>query len=617
MHETPHEDLISQAEAAAARGELARAERLFAEFLTSSPENWNARFDLATVRIKMGRLDEAIKDLEQVLAAVPEFLPALKWLSGLYLNSNRFEEAAIICEKTVKLHPNQAEPLNALGVCYLELGRYSDAVRVFSEATQLRPDVTALRLRLGSALLGQNNFAGALREFQEALRLEPANLAAKKSVAECLIKLGLFEQAILACRSVLLTDSSDLAAKEILGRSLFELGRFEELDAHMSSVLETEGENYGPLVTAGHFRMDVGDFESARSYFERAIAVEPDRGPAYFGLIQAGLGAEVDPTLIEKMLAISTAASLDDNELTQVNFALGKVFEDRNEFEKSMSHYDLANRHVLRGMSLSHSYDRAGIESQVDETIRTYTKEFFERNRHLGDPSELPLLVIGMIRSGTTLTEQVIASHPQCEGAGELKYWELQQAQSGPYQKRNPKSDDVSLACNEYLETLRKHGRTSLRVVDKMPGNYYHVGAIHLHFPNACFVHLKRNPLDNCLSIWTTHFAIPSAFVGSKSNIVHCYRQYLRLMEHWKTVLPSDRLIEVEYESLVSDKERVIRDLISSCGLSWDEKCLHQEQRKSRVQTPSRTRVRSAIDTSRVQRWKKFEPWLGEFINLV
>ena len=301
---------------------------------------------------------------------------------------------------------------------------------------------------------------------------------------------------------------------------------------------------------------------------------------------------------------------MSPQERTQLHFALGKIQEESGDYRSSMDRYDQANRLVLARMNATRPFDIRRTEASVDRMIRVYTKESLDSHRPAGDPARLPLIVFGMPRSGTTLVEQILASHPEVAGAGELSFWTQEE----------PSVDDGSASilatAAEYQRLLRDIGPSHKRVVDKYPGNFLSAGAIHKHFPNVTMVHVKRNALDTCLSMWSTYIPTPPGFFGDRNNVVQFYRQYLRIMDHWRSVLPADNLIEVEYERLIADPEPVIRRLVDDCGLDWSESCLHPERRQGRVTTASVSRVRAPIDATRIERWKKFEPWLGEFEQL-
>jgi hypothetical protein len=214
-----------------------------------------------------------------------------------------------------------------------------------------------------------------------------------------------------------------------------------------------------------------------------------------------------------------------------------------------------------------------------------------------------------MMRSGTTLTEQILSSHPKVKGGGELFFWSENALRA--------LSGDKAPFGAEYVELLKKIGPEEERVTDKMPSNYRFVGLIHSALPNARLIHVRRSPVDTCLSIWATPNHLPSEGGHIKRDIVFVYKEYLRMMEHWRSVLPKNRFFEVDYEELVANREPVTRRMVEFCGLKWDDACLSPERNTRTISTPSLWQARQPIYNSSVERWRNFEPWLGDFRDLL
>jgi len=230
--------------------------------------------------------------------------------------------------------------------------------------------------------------------------------------------------------------------------------------------------------------------------------------------------------------------------------------------------------------------------------------------------SETPVLIVGMMRSGTTLVEQILSSHPEIGAGGELTFWGDAAAKLDHLAADRTDDSSWQKLSSEYLALLGRFAPDAIRVTDKMPHNFLWLGLIHTVFPAARIVHCRRNPIDTCLSIYFTHFGVAKDFAYDRKNIVSFYEQYDRLMAHWREVLPKDRLIEVNYEELVADRESVARKLISFCGVDWNDACLRHEKNERAVTTASMWQARQPIYTSSVERWRRYEPWLGEFNRL-
>jgi hypothetical protein len=306
--------------------------------------------------------------------------------------------------------------------------------------------------------------------------------------------------------------------------------------------------------------------------------------------------------------------NLADRDRVNLHFALGKARDDLAEYEQAMRHFDEANRIEAQLQKLAgRTSHRKEYAAEIDRIIETYTPEFFARQKPFGCASELPILIVGMPRSGTTLVEQILSSHTKVDSGGELTFWSEQfpaLAEVAPIEL------DPALTRNlatEYLAVLRDISPAAERVTDKTPGNFQLLGPIHLIFPQARITHCRRNPIDTCLSIYFTYFGTMKDFTGDRGDIVFFYEQYLRLTAHWRRVLRADRFLEIDYEVLVADRERLTRHIVEFCGLEWDEACLHSERNRRVIKTASNWQARQPVYTTSVARWRHYEPWLGEF----
>jgi hypothetical protein len=219
-------------------------------------------------------------------------------------------------------------------------------------------------------------------------------------------------------------------------------------------------------------------------------------------------------------------------------------------------------------------------------------------------------------RSGSTLTEQILSSHPDVAAGGELEFWASRDAPRQDTFGITATPEATRRLAEDYLTTLRAFGKDAKRVSDKALNNFLLLGIIHRVFPNATLIHCRRHPIDNAFSLFTTNFGTNFDFVATRSDIVFYFRQYQRLMAHWRNVLPADRLIEVDYEALVADPEPQARRLIAACGLEWNDACLAPHRNTRTINTASLWQARQPIYRTSVERWRRYAPWLGELLDL-
>jgi tetratricopeptide (TPR) repeat protein len=362
----------------------------------------------------------------------------------------------------------------------------------------------------------------------------------------------------------------------------------------------------------GHELTEAGRFDEAAASYERCIALAPGSAAGYFGLVTSRRVTDADRPLIERMEARLAASEMPDPQRMTLHFAAGKALDDLKDYAAAIRHFDAANG--IRGRLKR--YDPTYFERKVDALSARFTRELFEARKVMGNDDPTPVLVLGLPRSGTTLIERIVSSHPQVAGGGELRYWN-DQGLAGADADIDRLARAADGIRTGYLRLLRKIGPKALRVTDKMPFNFLWIGVIHLLLPNARFIHCRRNPIDTCLSIYTTHFQNGWGVASDRAGLANYYRQYLRLMEHWRSVIPPDRLIDVDYEETTSEPEATARRLIAFCGLEWDDACLQPERNADAVRTASKWQARQPIYRTSVERWRRYEPWIGELRGLM
>ncbi len=292
-----------------------------------------------------------------------------------------------------------------------------------------------------------------------------------------------------------------------------------------------------------------------------------------------------------------------------LQYALGKYYDDTKQYEPAFDHFTQANQSSKRFAS---PYDRGQLTLRVERIIQSFDAKFFTQAGGTLHPSERPVFIVGMPRSGTSLAEQILASHPSIYGAGELMYWH------GAYEAYRRTEPDRKAAlelipnlAKQYLDRLNALDAQAGRVVDKMPANFWYAGLLHAAFPSARIIHMQRHPFDTCLSIYFQNFFNIGAYAHDLADLAHFYGEYRRVMSHWRRVLPEKALLDVPYEALVEEPETWARRMLAFVGLPWDPRCLDFHQTDRVVITASKWQVRQKISTASVARWRNYEKHIG------
>jgi len=442
------------------------------------------------------------------------------------------------------------------------------------------------------------------------------DLNAKLDRAAHLISESRDREAVATLAPVIEAVPQNGHAQLMMAQALTGCGREDDAFPHLLAATNDSNSAGMALGMLGYWHQSRGQFEEARSRFVQSIAVHPNQSLAYYGWSQSNRTTLDQRSVLDQAQSIIDRPELAPEDRMILHYVLGKGYADLSDYESSIKHYDLANDLAFEQSLQGRPFDRSKYSQTIDGTLATFNKQFFLRLRGTGSNSRKPIFVVGMMRSGTTLVEQILSSHPSVTGAGELDFWLDHGPRCFDLVKRDVDFKRVVQAASMYLQVLDDSGNGAERVVDKMPQNFQMVGLIHTAFPKAPIIHVRRNPIDTCLSIYTNAYQESPAFAHQRSSIVFAYRQYQRMVAHWRAVIPANRFLEVDYEELVTNPEPQIRKILAFSGLPFDEACLRPEDNQRVVTTPSLWQVRQPVYRSSVERWKVYEPWLGEFAEL-
>jgi len=511
----------------------------------------------------------------------PAELVALIALALREHRAGRLAEAATAYRKILALRPGGAEVYSNLGDILREQGKLDGAVAHYQRALALRPDLVHTLNNLGNLLRVQGKLDQAVARLEQSLALKPDFAEAHNNLGIALMGQGKLELAVARFEQALALRPDLAETHKNLGCALTRQGRFDEAVAHFDQAIALR-----PNFAEAHYhRTDVKTFraDDAELAALEALAADPDRLPA--------------------------------SKMSYIHFALGKALED-------VGDYPRAFEHLLKGNALKRrelDYNEAANQQLFRLIAQQFDSSLLDRFRAAGDPSPVPIFIVGMPRSGSTLVEQILASHPQVHAAGELT--NLDRVVRGvsdatgrpiPFPAWVASTDAESLRRlgQAYLASLPTAASGETRITDKAPSNFLHIGLIRLILPGARIIHTLRDPIDTCLSCFSKLFRQGQTFSYDLAELGRFYRRYYELMAHWRSVLPAGAMLDVAYEDVVDNLEQQARRLIDFCGLPWDDRCLSFHETSRPIATPSNVQVRQPIYRSSVARWRRYEPFL-------
>lgn len=518
------------------------------------------------------------------IRSVPENVHRILADAAQLYRAGRIEDAAARYERAVSLDPRDANAHNNLGVALVQLRRIDEARVQFERALHLRPDHAHAHHNLGNVLAQAGKIGDAIPHLEYACALNPDLVDTHRSLGAACRKEGRLDEAVRHYRHVLASRPDDAETHNELGTLL----KFQ------------------------------GSFDAASTHYGQAIAIKPSYAHPHYNRAEIKTFYPGDPDLAAlERLAVKEELSADDAVL--IHFALAKALEDCGEFDRAFQHLREANDLKRRQIC----YDEPGVEQYLRQVATVFDRRLLDRFANEGDASSAPIFVVGMPRSGSTLVEQILSTHPEIFGAGEsidfttsLHTALSEKAQAFRFPECIPGLDGVTLRriAQAYTTRLRARAGGDLRIVDKTPANFIYVGLIHLIFPNAKIIHTVRNPIDTCLSCYSKLFTEGQQFSYDLAELGRLYCRYAALMAHWRSVLPPGTILDVSYGEVVDDLETQARRLIDHCGLPWDDRCLRFHENHRPVSTASTAQIRRPLFRTSLDRWRRYEPHLAPLL---
>jgi tetratricopeptide (TPR) repeat protein len=588
---------------------------LFRKAAALQPSAEGPRYNLGNALKDLGRLEEAITAYRNAIVLKPNHAEAYNNLGFALETLGRHDEALACYRRAFALKPTFAEARFNEGNVLKTTGRLAEALDAYAGTLAIRPDYVTAHNNQGVALKMMGRLEEAAAALHRALALRPDYADACNNLGATLQSLGRLNEALAACDRAIALNPASADAHNNRGGTLKDLGRYEEATEAYAQALAMNPQCLNPQINLAITLEELGRFAEAGAAVERALEIDPNSGEAW--QVRADLKTftadDADVARMEALLAPGAAQPLDAGNRTRLHFVLGKAWLDIGDADKAFSHFAEGSR--LKRATLAYDGDAAA--HWMARIART------DPPTARGEPSSRPIFVLGMPRSGSSLIEQILASHPQVHGAGELNLVEqvIREAGAGEATFHYPEdapalsAADLRAMGSAYLQKLSALAPSGERVVDKLPGNFQFAGLIHAMLPNARIIHCRRNPIDTCLSCYTKLFATGQDFAYDMTELGQFYRAYDGLMTHWRATLPADRFLEVGYEDLVEDLEGISRRLVAFCGLAWDAACLDFHRTERAVRTASASQVRRPLFRTSLERWKRHERHLTPLLD--
>lgn len=679
-------ELLQSAQSLLQANDLKGACEAYTELSTLLPEDAHVWFTLGALQGKLGDMRMAANCFDRVTRLAPGQPEAYSNLGMALHSQGDFDGAGKAYLRALELQPGRPDILSNLAWLRGQQQRYDEAADLYRQVLATNPRHAAAHQGLGSALQALEQLSEAEASYRQALELDPHNAAALDGLGVVLHKQGELEQAVTTLEHAVALAPESAQAHYHLGMTLFDKGAFEQASAHIRNAIRLRPDYPEAYVTLGRILQALGALEESIRHYRYAIDLKPDCAETYvnLGMALQGQGKydealnvfrtarEIAPDAIDAIAgeagvherrgdielarqlldppiergvrdiglatvyaAISTKLGTTEKAITlleqllpgkeqsparrgEIHLALGSVYQHTKDYDRAFQNFQTAN-----GLYPYH-FEREAFRQQVDRIIRAFDKKAMTTLPRAANTSDRPVFIVAMPRSGTSLTEQILAAHPLVHGAGELPFIDnITSGMAARMGVSTPYPDCVATITHEVMEQFSQEyldGISALapsdavRVTDKMPHNFIDLGLIELLFPQARIIHISRDPRDTCVSIYTHHFAASHAYATDLGDLGFYYREYQRLMAHWRKVLTMP-LLDLRYEDIVEDPEGEIRKIIDFCGLEWSDNCLNFHENRRDVATPSYDQVRQPIYKGSVGRWQRYEKFLSPLID--
>ncbi|MDX8354936.1 sulfotransferase [Cognatiyoonia sp. IB215182] len=600
-------------------GDLAEAIAVGKRAVAGDPNNPAAHSNLGLAQYDSGDLVAAEANQKRALALDPDFGAALNNLGSIARDNGDQEAAIAYYRAALAANPHYAETANNLTAALIEVEAYDQAKAVTADRLKRAPKDADLQRNVGRLHMIDSKLDEAETAFRNAISLDENKTEGYIGLAQVLFEKNHPKLSLIEAETALRLDPESAMAHHQIAMVKAHLGDIDAGFAGYRKALELKPDLTASQIALGHLEMEQGNFDAAKATFTAAM---DSRDPLSAQVALARLEKMTDDHPILRALeeARPTASSMPPAKAVAYHYALGKALEDVKRFDEAFTHF--AEGAAIKRSIITYDADEA--DRAVTNIIETFDADFIGKLRNHAIASTQPIFVVGMPRSGTTLTESILNAHPRVFGAGELNDLNALFGAASNGQRVDLASNvagmtgaDLTRKITTYVANLDAHAPGTPHIVDKMPANFQMVGLIHGLLPNAKIVHIARNPFDTCLSCFTRVFERSQLHSYDQVELGRYFNNYVRLMDHWQATLPEGAFHTLHYENLVDDIDKEARGLIAHCGLEWDDACLAFYKGKRRVRTASVQQVRQPLYASSKDKWKRYERQLQPLVQTI
>lgn len=571
-------------------------------------ENYpEAQNNLGNALLDLDEPQESLMHYQKAIALKPDYIEAQNNLAINYMKLSRFEDAKTHARIALSYKDDYLDALISLSVAHRALGEMEDAEKAIQKALKLKPESAEVRIDLADVLYMQDRYAEAEIELRQAQEYDPGSPRVYLKLSEVLERGNKPQEALEAIDDAIGLNAEMPEAYLRKGQILLLMNKAEDAEAAFSHTLNLKADSAEAHLAFVDLYLSKGQKDKALESFEKAKALAPEFPTLYYMQSKLKRFTEDDPDFHQMVKMAEDVEKYGLDYASILHYALFSAYEDIGDYDAAFGHLMKANACKRETVP----YDPKDQLQNFERLKDVYSADFLKSFEGLGDDSAVPVFILGMPRSGTTLTEQMLSAHPDIYGAGELLYIGTLDQEFGFLTAENAHKQGQRYI--EQVRALDKEG-TAKHITDKMPGNFAHLGKIVSILPKAKIIHTRRNPIDTCLSCFKQSFARGQYWSYNLEELGDYYNAYVGLMEHWAEVCPN-AFIDCTYEDLVQDPEPKMRDLLSYVDLPWDDACLSPHKNKRTVLTASKTQVTQPIYTSSVQAWKRYERQLEPLIE--